>query len=203
MCLVSFSKINDVFLFWRLKIPSFHWCTYFLKKKNTYPCNKPLMTIDQIILTDIIFFHDSISNRTRLLNISKYSSVRWTKVTKQLMNWSSSLETRSKTQTWVWKIMDFLVQVTRLTTPSSLSITKFQMKSLCYKSSSKSYNLKDTEFTTFSTCWQNKNSLWFDHSLSDLWWEPFQKWTALCNWPNWEHIFVLLDAIVWISFTRH
>lgn len=123
-------KLNfDVFLFWRLELlNTLYWCMYcyFLEKKTTYPCNKPFMTVDQIFFTDVILSMMSILNRTRLLNIFKYSSVRRTKVTKQLMNWPSSLETRSKTQRWVWKIMDLLVHETRLTTPSSLSIANFK-----------------------------------------------------------------------------
>ena len=86
-------KLNfDVFLFWRLKmLNTLHWCMYqyFLKKQPTYPCNKPFMTVEQIFFTDVILSIMSIQDRTRLLNISKYSSVRWTKVTKPLMNWLS------------------------------------------------------------------------------------------------------------------
>lgn len=116
-----------------------------ISSKTTYPCNKPLMRVDQIFLTDIILSMIWIPNRTELLNISTYFSMRCTKVTKQLKNSLVSQETWSKTWRWVWKIMDFLVHINRLTTPSSLSTTKFRMKGLCYKSSSNFHSLEDTE----------------------------------------------------------
>lgn len=85
-----------------------------VSSKTTYPCNKAFMTVDAIFLTDIILSMMLIASRTRILNISAYSSIGCTKVTKQLKNSPLSLPTWYKTQKWVWKIMDFLVRVNRL-----------------------------------------------------------------------------------------
>lgn len=92
------------------------------------------------------FVMDFDRKKTRLLDISTHSFMRCTEVGEILKISPLSSETWSKKTKEIWNIVDFLVHLKQVNHTNFLVRKKLKVKGLRHKSSSKFYNIKDSEF---------------------------------------------------------